>query len=188
MARLFFAVAVSPDVGSRLRALADELARREGAKALRFTAPEQAHYTLRFLGPQSEERREAAARAGAVAAREAIPFDLDVESSGVFPDERRAHTLWIGAGKGAPQLVALAGRLESALAAEGFAAEDRPFVPHMTLARVKRRLDRATIASFVSAGSRPLGAVRVDEFKLFESRPTPSGALYVPLVTFRLRS
>lgn len=188
MARLFFAVALSSSISARLAALEQALASREGAQALRFTPPGQAHYTLRFLGPQSEERERAAVRAGAVAATQARPFDVEVETSGVFPDPRRAHTLWIGVGNGAAGVAGLAAALEDALFREGFPKEDRPFVPHMTLARVKRRLDRATVESFLSAGSQPLGTLHVDEFKLFESRPTGSGAVYVPLATFRLRT
>jgi 2'-5' RNA ligase len=188
MARLFFAVAVSPGIASRLRALEVDLARLEGADALRFMLPEQAHYTLRFLGALSEERHDAAARAGALAAREAKAFDVDVETSGVFADERRPHTLWIGAGRGAADLVALAAGLSAALFREGFPKEERAFVPHMTLARAKRRLGPATLASFLSAGSEALGRLRVHEFKLFESRPSRSGAVYVPLASFRLHS
>src|SRR5947209_7211908 len=101
MARLFFAVGVSRDVAAALGSISLGLARAPVADCLRLIDVEEAHFTLRFLGEQTSERRAAAVRAGRAAARGAAPFDVELLGLGVFPDERRPHTLWIGAGKGA---------------------------------------------------------------------------------------
>jgi 2'-5' RNA ligase len=154
---------------------------------LKFVRAEQAHYTLRFLGEQPPERRDAAVRAAIVAARAAKPFELELEKLGVFADERHAHTLWIGAGTGRAELFALASLLEGALSHEQFAPESRPFVAHMTVARVKRKLAPATVRSLLSTPAEALGKLAVGEFVLFQSRPGKDGALYVPLETFQLR-
>ncbi|HEY3593034.1 MAG TPA: RNA 2',3'-cyclic phosphodiesterase [Polyangiaceae bacterium] len=185
MARLFFAVATDPAMAGRLRAVQDRLAAHEAAGALRFSVPEQAHYTLRFLGEQGPERREAATRAAMESARLTAAFEVVVDGRGVFPDERRAHTLWIGVDRGVADLSALARRIDERLAGEGFEKADHTFVAHMTLARIKRRLPADTIRSLL-ATSEPLGTMRVDEFALFESRPSPRGAVYVALEKFRL--
>jgi 2'-5' RNA ligase len=183
---LFFAVAVSSEIAARLQASQRVLAEHDAASALRFSVPEQAHYTLKFLGSQDAERRDAATRAGHLAASRASPFELGAAMLGVFPDERRAHTLWIGAGKGAAELTTLANGLDSILAGSGFPREDRPYVPHMTLARIKQRLSATHVRSLLAARTSPLGTMWVEEFALFESQPSPRGAVYVPLETFRL--
>jgi 2'-5' RNA ligase len=56
---------------------------------------------------------------------------------GAFPGPARPRILWIGTREGAAELVALAARLEQALAREGFAPADKPFTPHLTVGRVR---------------------------------------------------
>lgn len=186
MARLFFAVAIAPALAPRLPPLQSKLVECAGVGALRLTSPWQAHYTLRFLGDQPTQKRDAATRAATVAAPDGKPFDLAPETLGVFDDERRAHTLWISAGQGKAELAALATLLEGALVDAGFSPEKRAFAAHMTLARTKRRLSAVIVRSLLALRFESLGSMRVDGFSLFESRPSPNGAIYVPLETFPL--
>jgi 2'-5' RNA ligase len=186
VARLFFAVGVSPQISSRLAALQLTLGQGGCGAWLRFAPPEQAHYTLRFLGEEPEERQAAAARAGRATMTLASSFDLVLQSLGVFPDERRAHTLWIGASQGAEQLVELAAALDANLVKEGFSPQDRPFVPHLTLARLKKRIRASSLEALLKTSVEPIGSLRVDRFMLMESRSTGSGVRYVRLEDFRL--
>ena len=186
MARLFFAVAMAPALAPRFVSLQSKVVEGAGAGALRPSSPGQAHYTLRFLGEQPTARKEAASRAAALVAVQGKPFDLAPETLGVFDDERRAHTFWISAGQGKAALAAIAALLEGALVAEGFSPEKRAFSAHMTLARTRRRLSPAIVRRILALRFESLGSMRVDEFSLFESRPSPDGAIYVPLEVFRL--
>jgi RNA 2',3'-cyclic 3'-phosphodiesterase len=186
MARLFFAVGVSPGVVSALELFGAEVKNSRIAGWLRFVDANQAHYTLRFLGEVSPSRRLDAVRAGRAAADGATPFDVSLEGLGVFPDERRPHTLWIGAGVGAPELSALASRLERELAEVGFAKETRPFVPHLTLARVKDGPPSSAVRALLTEPRGTLAALHVERFMLMESRPGASGVRYVCLETFSL--
>jgi 2'-5' RNA ligase len=186
LARLFFAVEVPPDLAEALRIVQAKLERHFAAPAFKMVRPEQAHCTLRFLGELSAERQIAAARAGQAAAVRASPFDFAVETLGVFPDDRRAHTLWIGAAAGANELIALAASLDASLADEGFAPEARPFVPHLTLARIKSRIAAATLRALLQDEHATAGALRVESFSLMESRSGKDGVEYVRRATFRL--
>jgi 2'-5' RNA ligase len=186
MARLFFAVGVSREVAKGLRSISLGLQRDPIADCLRFTDIEEAHFTLRFLGEQSPERQAAALRAGRAAGRGACPFELELEGLGVFPDDRRPHTVWIGAGRGARELGGLAALLEDELVVEGFSREDRPFVAHLTLARVKRRPDAGAIGALLGAPPRAVGPFPVESFALMESQPTRVGVRYIALETFAL--
>ncbi|HEX9295149.1 MAG TPA: RNA 2',3'-cyclic phosphodiesterase [Polyangiaceae bacterium] len=186
MPRLFFAVGISRDVEAALRTLRTDLGRHPGCDRLRFVAPEQAHYTLRFLGEETLERQASARQAGRGAALGLAPFDVTLERLGVFPDHRRAHTLWMGAGRGAAELTLLANRLEGQLVERGFSSEDRPFVPHLTIARVKRRLPAGALAGLLNIAVEAIGPFRVDRFALMESQPTRTGVRYVAVETFSL--
>jgi len=185
VARLFFAVEVSREVSVALRSLQAKLEKTPAADALRFTDPDQAHYTLKFLGEESPERQVAAVRAARAAAGRARAFELTLQTLGVFPGDRPPHTLWIGGGRGAPELVALASLLETSLVREGFSAEDRPFVPHLTLARVKGRPAPGSIRHLLDDAVETVGSLNVESFSLMESRSTPSGVRYLRLETFR---
>ena len=118
---------------------------------------------------------------------------------GVFPDERRPHTLWMGLAEGRPALVALATRLETELAGAGFAPEGRPYAPHLTVARIKQRPPPGLMTKIVGRdGEGPMkgvasaietpGAQPVESFALMESRATGAGVRYVPLRIFRLET
>lgn len=186
MARLFFAVGVSREVMSALESLCSRLQKRAPADCLRFIQADKAHYTLRFLGEEPPDRQAAAVRAGHAAAKGVGPFEVTLRALGVFPDERRPHTLWIGAGGGAAELVQLASRLEGQLVREGFSPDGRAFVPHLTLARVKRRLPSEAMRALLTGPDETIGAMHVASFVLMESKPTNKGTRYIPLETFPL--
>ena len=186
LARLFFAVGVSPEVASALRSLVSKLRGGAGAEGLRFVDVDKAHFTLRFLGEQGPERQAAALRAGKFAAAEMDAFDLAIGTLGVFPDERRPHTVWAGATNGASRLAELARRLEQRLVLEGFPDETRPFVPHLTVARVKRRPRADALRALLARQPDTVASQRVESFALMESAPDGGGVRYIPLETFPL--
>src|SRR5438105_7084908 len=123
--RLFFALQLPDDVKQRLRTVAPRV--------------EHLHFTLAFLG--ETERVDDAAAAGE-AVRELAAFELAIGGAGAFPSPARPRVLWLGAMAGAPQLCAVADKLRGALRERDFPLEDRPFTPHLTLARVKPGKER----------------------------------------------
>jgi 2'-5' RNA ligase len=186
LARIFFAVGVSRDVVPALRSLGSKLKSSVLAECLRFVDAGQAHYTLRFLGEQGPDEQAAAIRAGRAAAAESAGFELAMRTLGVFPDERRPHTLWLGAGDGGDRLAELARRLASRLVGEGFPDDARPFVPHLTVARVKRRPPRQALSALLAGPAETVATLRVESFALMESKPTSEGVRYIALETFPL--
>jgi 2'-5' RNA ligase len=184
VARLFFSVDVSPAVAAAVEAHKEMLRRVLADDMVRFTDPSQSHVTLRFLGEVDPERQEAALSAGRRAAMLGAPFEMALESIGYFPDGRRPHTLWIGTGAGGTQLVTLARQLTDELAKEGFAAEERPFVPHLTIARIKGRLSSRTLDALHGAMRPPECRLIVESFALMESRPSGRVHVHTPVEVF----
>jgi len=70
---------------------------------------------------------------------------------------------------------------------QGFARENRPFHPHLTLGRVKfpARLD-LLIQEMNKNQGRRFGEMRVERVTFFQSTLRPSGAEYTVLKEFRL--
>lgn len=126
-ARVFFAL--WPD--EPLRAILADLAREVAHEARgRPPAAGNEHLTLAFLGEQSSSRiaalRELAGNLGGER------FSLTLDEIGSF---RRSGVAWLGATAKQPDLLALQGRLAHALLEAGFPVDERPYAPHLTLAR-----------------------------------------------------
>ena len=136
MARLFFALWPDATAAARLAVLAGDVGLVTGGKPMPL---EKIHLTLAFLG-EVPEARLAEARAAA-AGREPVAIRLDCVGS-----FRRARVAWAGSLEPNEPLAALQSALAGRLRERGFALEDRPFAPHLTLARkTVRPLPRAAI-------------------------------------------
>ena len=127
MAKLFFALWPDEAAASALEALAGRIAARSGGKRV---ARGKIHLTLAFLGEMSVER-EAAIR-GVAARVSGAPIDARFDQAGCF---WRARVAWAGTSEPAPALIDLQKRLAAELGKAGAVLEDRPFAPHVTLAR-----------------------------------------------------
>lgn len=145
------------------------------------------HLTLAFLGEIAEERLAPLVeglrpRLGAFA-----PFEAVLEGVGAFPDARRPKVVWVGFSRGGPELQALAEAIRSGLAALGLPVEARPFVPHLTLFRVRgpgeARRARALLAS---APTGALGRTEIGEVLLKASTLAPGGAVHRIVARFPL--
>lgn len=139
----------------------------------RAVARSNIHLTLFFVGDVAREhiaRLAAAARFVCAA-----PFALTIDRVGYF---RHNRIVWAGAARCPPQLVALEASLRGALEPLGVQAEDRPYVPHITLVRKAQRKP---------AQCTPEACVwRVEDFVLMESVAIAGGVRYEPLARWPL--
>jgi len=145
------------------------------------------HLTVKFLGAVAEDRIEAIAGALTGAVVGAAAFEAQIEGLGAFPSAARPRVVWAGVTAGAGAMGDLAGRVDEALAALGFAREARPFSPHVTLGRV-RQPGRAPALTEALRGAvgRPFGRLRVARACLMRSELSPRGARYTELAGARL--
>lgn len=137
--RLFIAVPLPDEVRDAVGALMELVAggpvdeRLPGG--LRWVRVEGLHLTLRFLGATPDVRLQEVSRAVASAARGIPPFGVSLQGGGAFPNPSHPRVLWLGIVEGAIELAALAGRIDGEVQRLGWPAEERPFRPHLTLAR-----------------------------------------------------
>jgi RNA 2',3'-cyclic 3'-phosphodiesterase len=182
--RAFVAVDLAEDVRT---ALAREQARFKAVCApnrdIRWTRPEGLHLTLKFLGSIETERVRPV-----IAALQALepfaPFMVEVRGFGFFPDARRPRVFWVGL-EASSALGELAVRVETALEPLGVERENRPFKPHLTLARFDRPLTPSALTAALNESTvESFGSFEVTEFFLFESRIRSGGAEYFKLERF----
>jgi RNA 2',3'-cyclic 3'-phosphodiesterase len=152
---------------------------------LRWATRDQWHVTLQFLGPVSRLAPVVDGLAAAVAGRPAFPFRLG--GAGAFPKPGRARVLWIGAAAGGEELVGLAAAVSGALGPLGYEAEQRPFHPHLTVARLRVPDDVGAVLA--ALGGEAVGeAFTVGEVLLYQSRLSPQGSAYSVLERLPLRN
>lgn len=144
------------------------------------------HLTLHFLGdvPASGPDGIEAVRA-ALAALAFAPFSLRFAGGGFFPDMARPRVVWAGLAAGAPECQALAARIATALAELGLPADDKPYRPHLTLARLRtpgRNDDWSPVLRLLTAATWP--EIPVTQATLWRSILGPGGARHVVLSNF----
>ena len=121
------------------------------------------HLTIKFLGDIALQRVPDLSLAAAQAVSGMKPFMLAAEGCGAFPPRGEPRVLWIGIDDAAGQLARLYERLEEECSARGFKGEQRPFHPHLTIARVRTPQD----ARRLTASHKELGFGRI-EFNVSE--------------------
>jgi 2'-5' RNA ligase len=137
--RLFIALNFPHELRVALHEAAAPL--RSLAPAARWTAAARLHLTMKFLGEEPAELGASLAPVLDAAGARHAPIDLSIEGIGAFPNFRRPRVVWAGIGA-SRALVALQRDIDDVCAALGLAREDRPFHPHVTLARIGPRVPR----------------------------------------------
>jgi 2'-5' RNA ligase len=190
MLRSFIAVKVPREIQSAVARSIAPLQKILPKPIVRWVAAENVHLTLKFLGDVSTANLDLLADSLKVEARKHEIFNMPVGGLGAFPTARRARVLWIGL-EAPAGLKALMHGIEAVAANLGYAAEDRPFSPHLTIGRVGQNISNADISRIYTAleGVKigPLGVVPVDSVHIFKSDLQPGGSVYSALYCLPLK-
>ena len=166
MSRLFYALC--PDPATRASLVEISKAIKKG----NLTTPENLHITLLYLGQVDRERRH----------------DLITMTTGITTDQfklvltscgwwKRARVLWLAPAEVPQQILDLVSGLSSLAKRHNLSIEDRPYLPHVTLAR--------KISQPIEIEIEPI-SWQVREFSLLESTSSPRGVEYKIIHTWPL--
>jgi 2'-5' RNA ligase len=158
-------------------ALADLQGRRERAAPgyFRWVRSDLMHLTLVFLGWQPAERFDDVAAAVERAAAVVPAFRLALGPVGTFGSPRAPRVLWVEAQQPDGRLQQLRTALERELRAAAIGFDDKPLVPHITLARKR---DGASGGIRVGQDMVASAPHVVREVALMESKLSPRGPSY----------
>ncbi len=185
--RLFVAIELDETARAHIAAEQRRLRTAFGDRAaLRWVQPSHMHLTLVFLG----ELDDPAAARVVEAMRSPVdlsPFRLHFGGVGVFPPRGAPRVLWLGATRGADKAIALQAIVAARIAGCGIPADERPFRPHLTLARWRngrspKGLRGAGLERSAGAAAREdTAAIDVHEVTLFRSDLSSAAPTYTPL-------
>ncbi len=184
--RLFVAAEVPGDVRDRLAECRERL--RDVPLPLRWTRPEGIHLTFFFLGETPEARVAATADAIGMVAASSAPFQLEAHGVHAFPGHGRPRVLVFGLRGDLDPAARLKTGLDGVLKQLGFTPDDRPFRPHLTLARVKEGRAGDWKTPLARETEAEGGWFEVRRLILYESRLGPGGSQYRAVREFPLRA
>jgi RNA 2',3'-cyclic 3'-phosphodiesterase len=189
--RCFIAIDLSDHLKARLQDLEQQMQNRIGRanqRAVRWTTPGNIHLTLKFLGDTQNQILPVLQKTLEEATRHK-PFAFTASGVGAFPNARRPRVLWVGL-DAPPQLIDLQRAVDTVTRPLGFAGEDRPYAPHLTIGRINQNARPEEIEAVALALRETqvgdLGTVQVNQFHLYKSELQPSGAVYTRLHHFNL--
>ena len=174
------ALDIPEEVRRAIGALTGKL--EKSCRGARWVCVEGMHVTLKFIGEVSTEKVERIKEALA-GVRSGEHIELNFRGAGFFPHERHPRVFWAGI-EASANLAELAKDIEARLERLGIAREERPFRPHLTLARFKSEegLERLR-ETLRDAGPLEFGSTRAGEVYLYQSQLNPRGAVYTRLAS-----
>ncbi len=176
MPRLFTALEIPRDAALSLSLL------RGGLPGARWIDVENYHLTLRFIGDVEGHVADEVANALDRVRRPA--FDLTLSGVGAFGG-KKPHSIYAGVVP-SPALNALQGEIDRICQRVGAPSDQRKFVPHVTLARLRNASD-AEVARYLSGrGNFATMPFHVGRFVLMSSRDSVGGGPDVIEAAWRL--
>ena len=194
--RLFLALDIDDAIRERITRFVDGV--RNFSPDARWMQPESLHVTLKFIGEQPEVVAEKIKQT--MTTLSVASTQIYFRGYGFFPTAKSARVFWIGMESG-PQLAALAAAIDEQMPPLGIPQEDRPFSPHLTLAR-GRGASGAPHQSKRHGANHPFqrlqeklaalpapefGTMTPREFFLYQSQLSPKGSRYTKLERFSLQ-
>jgi 2'-5' RNA ligase len=182
--RLFAAIKVHPseDFLGRYFYLRKMLA----YESIKWVSPENIHITLKFFGETAVDLIPRINKTLTRVSMDFSPFPLELEELGIFGSKYQPRVLWIGI-KDNSLLESLGNAVLDRLEPEGWPRDRQNFVPHLTLARIKKLKDRERFQKVIDDNRDEFSlALEVSDFHLFESRLSKTGPEYIKLETYEL--
>ena len=183
--RTFIAIKL-PDVVTAAISEVQEGIRSHGIK-LRWVKPENIHLPLKFLGDIEKDNIEKIKEIIYDSVNAGDPISLFAKGVGFFPGIKRPRVVWVGVAGEIESLIGLQKRLEEGLEHLGFEKAPRPFQGHLTVGRVKGRIDPKKLGDVIKKYdgfvSETFYAESVDFYK---SELRPTGAVYTVLASVPL--
>jgi 2'-5' RNA ligase len=194
--RIFVALDLKEEIRLRIQRFIEEM--RALAPDARWANPESLHVTLKFIGEKSESAlKEIEAALGRIHSE---PVQLSFRGCGFFPTPNAARVFWVGIES--QQLAGLAKNVDRVLPEIGIPPEERPYTPHLTLARAgggsgaphRQRGDRANQRftrlqeKLANLPAPDFGTMTAREFFLYRSELGRGGSRYTKIARFSLQS
>jgi 2'-5' RNA ligase len=150
----------------------------------RWVNPANIHLTLKFLGDINYTDIENVGKTIINAVNSHTSVSLAVKGAGVFPGIKRPRVIWVGLGGEIKKLAGIQNDIEENLEKLGFPREKRPFRGHLTLGRIKGKINPKKLLNAMKKFESELFIA--DKIFLFKSELKSTGSVYTELKSISL--
>lgn len=176
--RVFCAIELPEAVRTKLSEHILHLRNRVPEAKATWSRPENVHLTLKFFGNVDQAIIPNLSATLDRVSENILPFKVVVEGTGKFPPRGLPKVLWNGISDPTQLLSKLHRLIEDECDREGFAKDDRPFRPHLTLARLRDAHGARELAATHLQTDFSAEEIFVNEIVLFRSEPGSEIARY----------
>jgi 2'-5' RNA ligase len=178
--RVFAAIDISEEARREATAFILGLRTEFPDAPVRWERSEKLHITVRFAGSLDEEQLGIFTQCVRAAAEAAQPFRMKLSGTGAFAKRRGPSVLWLGVEQiaGSDVLGQVARMLDG--------KENRPFHPHVTIARIKDEKKAKELIERHRNERFESGEFEVNEIVIYESELRPTGSVYSKILSFAL--
>lgn len=180
--RLFIAADINMRA-KNLIAKKQEILKRELKEDLNWVKKENWHLTIKFLGDSTESEKEKL-----ITALKEIDYNLTAnyiqfDHLDAFPNQSHPKVLYLAVNKGKNILTDIYNKTENKLLNYGFEADERDFIPHLTIARSKSEYPNLN-AKLLDKNFLNIYA-NIEQITLYESRLKNDGPEYIELFSIK---
>ncbi|MCA1759499.1 MAG: RNA 2',3'-cyclic phosphodiesterase [Bacteroidales bacterium] len=182
--RTFVAVKIKP-APLLLQAFIN-LKKELSCEPVKWVEPNNLHLTLKFLGDTFPSQVDEIGEELNQVSKQFSSFSFELEGLGYFKNKGMPRVLFANI-KDGEVLQLVAAEINNRLVKLGFEPENRPFKPHLTLARIKFLKNKKAFYQAVEKYSETLfQSVNIDELIFYRSILRPEGPEYIPLNIYKL--
>lgn len=180
--RCFVAIEIPETIQTLLTSAQEEL--RKYIHGASWVKRGNIHLTLKFLGDVAPNQISVIKNVIEQVTDTRSPFSMELGGIGAFPNLSRPRIIWAGVKTGADEVAAIAREIDVGLGRHGYERDKKSFRPHLTLARLKRRVNLKPLVDVFQHYDTINGArMIVKQIRLVQSNLRRSGAVYTPLET-----
>lgn len=181
MPRLFIALQMDPEVRRYLQPVNTFISNYKSD--LKSVESGNYHITLKFFGECGDDKVEEIFRIFREIPVPSAEIAFKIIGIGAFPSPDRASVIWAGLETNDMTINKLQENVEKYTMKAGFKPEDRKFVPHLTIARVrKEKKINSELIKYIRENKNTLyGESTFSKLTLYTSKLTPNGPIYTDL-------
>lgn len=183
MMRAFLAVDLDEKLVDKIVEVQGQLEKAEAP--VKFVEQENLHFTFKFFGDISKEKRDEIIGLVNEKLEKYEPFELSIKKTGVFPHLGYMRVIWLGV-EDPDMFSKIQEDLDEDFVGMGFKKE-RSYIPHLTIGRVKGSKNKEALVSTIrELEDVEIGKMLVKKVTLKKSELTPAGPIYTDVKEFKL--
>lgn len=169
--RFFIALEIPDESKRELEEIQNQL--KAIIPQVRLTDNKKLHLTIAFVGEQPQELKDDLVEVLKKSTKDIPPFEITPGFIDGFPHLHQPHTFWVGVKGDIDKLVIIRERVKDGLIALGLATDERRYVPHIAIAKIKNKFklhpdQEAKLQEMMLENFLP---IKISSIKLFESIP-----------------